>query len=297
MVHVWGRRILVTVFAVLVVGQVVPIGRMNPPVDPAQTMYAKMPVPPDIADILGRSCQDCHSSQTMWPWYSRVAPVSWFVVRHVDKGRGELNLSQWGRYTTRRQDRKLKEICEQVTSSKMPMSVYTLMHPQAKLSEHDRQTVCEWTDAARKNLAQEVRAASGHEGDSLGWPLCPPQDPRQARMLTVRKVALPNQPAGRLPATIEDLRTFQRSDGLLGEVGGVVRPVLRLSSINGGSQLGGGNAGRQGGSVRGAEPPQSCWRLWSPALGARAGSGPLRPGGGRWPDDRQVPQEAWPASG
>jgi hypothetical protein len=259
--RVWGRRILVTVFAALAVGQVVPIARTNPPVDPAQSMYAKMPVPPDIAGILGRSCQDCHSSQTMWPWYSRVAPVSWLVVRHVDKGRGELNLSEWGRYTTRRQDRKLKEICEQVTNSKMPMSVYTLMHPQAKLSDPDRKMICEWTNAARKNLAPDVRAASGHEGDSPGWPLCPPQDARQARMLTVRKVALPDQPAGRLPATMEDLRTFQRSDGLPGEVGGVVRPALRLSSISGASRFRGGNAGHRGGSARGAEPPQSCWRL------------------------------------
>jgi hypothetical protein len=161
MMRVWRRRILLTVFAVLVLAQFIPMARTNPPVDAAQTMSAKMPVPPDIASLLGRSCQDCHSSQTVWPWYSRVAPVSWLVVRDVNKGRGELNLSEWGRYTARRQDRKLKEICEQVTSRKMPMSAYTLVHPQAKLTDQDRKIVCDWAEAARKTLALVVIAASG----------------------------------------------------------------------------------------------------------------------------------------
>jgi len=148
----WGRRILVAVLALIVVAQFIPVGRANPPEDPAQTVYATMPVPPDVAGSLRRACHDCHSSQTVWPWYSQVAPVSWLVARDVTKGRGELNLSEWGRYPARRKDRKLKEICEQVTRGQMPMRVYTLMHPQAKLSDQDRKTMCGWADAARKEM-------------------------------------------------------------------------------------------------------------------------------------------------
>jgi hypothetical protein len=159
--RVWSRRIWLAVLAVFAVAQVVPIARMNPPADAAQAMAATMPIPPDIAGILGRSCQDCHSSQTVWPWYSRVAPVSWFVVHHVNEGRRELNLSEWGRYAARRKDRKLKEICEQVTNGKMPLTTYTLLHPQATLSDSERKHLCAWAEAARKSLAGGAATAGG----------------------------------------------------------------------------------------------------------------------------------------
>ena len=159
--HSWGKRLLLAVFVGLVMAQFVPVARTNPPVDSAETMPAKMPVPPDIASIFGRSCQDCHSNQTVWPWYSGVAPVSWLLVRHVNQGRSELNVSEWGRYTARRIDRKLKEICDQVASAKMPMATYTLLHPGAKLSNPDRKALCEWTDQARRKLAANTTAALG----------------------------------------------------------------------------------------------------------------------------------------
>ena len=157
----WGKRILLALFAGLVVAQVIPIARTNPPVEPAETMAAKMPVPTEITRIFERSCQDCHSSQTVWPWYSRVAPVSWFLAYHVSQGRGELNVSEWGRYTARRKDRKLKEICDQVASGKMPLATYTLLHPEAKLSGSDRKATCEWAEGARRKLAAITAVASG----------------------------------------------------------------------------------------------------------------------------------------
>ena len=151
--HGWGKRLLLAVLAGLVVAQFIPVARTNPPVESANTMAANMPVPPDIASILGRSCQDCHSNQTLWPWYSQVAPVSWFLAHHVNQGRGELNISEWGRYTARRVDRKLKEICDQVSSGKMPMATYTILHRGAKLSDQDRKALCEWAGQARRKLA------------------------------------------------------------------------------------------------------------------------------------------------
>jgi len=150
--HGWGGRILVAVLVLFVAAQFVPVGRANPPEDPAQTVYAAMPVPPEVASTFRRACHDCHSNQTVWPWYSRVAPVSWLVARDVTRGRGEMNLSEWGRYAARRKDRKLKEICEQVTRGEMPMRVYTLMHPHAKLSDQERKAMCGWADAARKEM-------------------------------------------------------------------------------------------------------------------------------------------------
>jgi hypothetical protein len=148
----WGGRSLVAALVLLVAAQFIPVDRANPPEDPAQTVYATTSVPPEVASLLRRACHDCHSSQTVWPWYSQVAPASWLVARDVTKGRGELNLSEWGRYPARRKDRKLKEICEQVTGGKMPMSVYTLMHPQAKLNDQERKAMCGWADTVRKEM-------------------------------------------------------------------------------------------------------------------------------------------------
>jgi hypothetical protein len=76
--------------------------------------------------------------------------VSWLLAYHVNEGRSELNFSEWGRYAARRKDRKLKEICEQVGKGKMPLLSYTIAHPQAKLSDQEKRSVCQWTDAARK---------------------------------------------------------------------------------------------------------------------------------------------------
>jgi hypothetical protein len=157
----WARRTVLLIMALLVVGQFIPVARTNPPVDAAQTISATTPLPSNVARIFERSCLDCHSNQTVWPWYSQLAPVSWFLAHHVNEARGELNLSDWGRYTVRRKDRKLKEICEQVASGKMPLGTYTLLHPQASLSHSDKKTLCDWTETARKSLAANATAAQG----------------------------------------------------------------------------------------------------------------------------------------
>ncbi len=91
----WIVRSVVVLVLVLLVAQVIPVTpRTNPPVDPAKTMAAHLPVPGDVSAVFQRACQDCHSNQTRWPWYSQVAPISWLLARHVSEGRQELNMSE-----------------------------------------------------------------------------------------------------------------------------------------------------------------------------------------------------------
>src|ERR1700693_5625393 len=71
--------------------------RTNPAVDESQTIFARTQMTPQVAAIFNRSCVDCHSNKTVWPWYTNVAPVSWFIVNHVNEGRGNMNLSEWAR--------------------------------------------------------------------------------------------------------------------------------------------------------------------------------------------------------
>ena len=127
--------------------------RTNPGIDQTQTIHARLQMNPQVAAILDRSCQDCHSNSTRWPWYSNVAPVSWFVIDHVNHGRSHLNLSEWGTLDNRQAGKKLEEICEEVEDGAMPMQSYTRIHWGAKLSPDDIKTLCEWTAAERARIA------------------------------------------------------------------------------------------------------------------------------------------------
>lgn len=147
----WLAIVLAVAFAGI---QFVRPARTNPQVDPSQTIEARTQMPPDVASILERSCRDCHSNKTVWPWYTQVAPVSWWLTNHVNEGRHDMNLSEWGKLDRDRQDRKLRQICDEVQDGAMPLSSYLPMHPTARLSDQDRKTLCDWTDQERERLAQ-----------------------------------------------------------------------------------------------------------------------------------------------
>jgi hypothetical protein len=137
----------------LVVSQFFGRAKTNPATDESQTINARLPVSPQVAAILERSCSDCHSNKTRWPWYSNVAPVSWLVVGDVNEARQNMNFSEWGRYTHSDVDGLLKRICREVKSGGMPLPIYTPLHPGSKLSTEDVKTLCDWTDAERARLA------------------------------------------------------------------------------------------------------------------------------------------------
>lgn len=109
-------------------------------------------VEPSIMEILDRSCLDCHSDATRYPWYSYVAPVSLLINEDVKRGRERLNLSRWHEYSPIRQQRALSEIANQIRDGGMPLEIYVLLHPSAKLSRSDADAVFKWTQAERLRL-------------------------------------------------------------------------------------------------------------------------------------------------
>lgn len=147
--------IAVAIVAVLVVIQLVRPAMENPPVDPKMELSAIHPASPDVAGILQRSCNDCHSNRTVWPAYSHLAPASWLIASDVHRGRNAMNLSEWGAYAPERSQKLLRDMCSEVTDGEMPGFSYKLMHPSAKLSTADVQSVCGWT----KNVV--AQSASG----------------------------------------------------------------------------------------------------------------------------------------
>jgi len=146
----WFFVILVILFLAI---QFVRPARTNPAVDESRTIFARTQMPPQVAAIFNRSCVDCHSNKTVWPWYTNVAPISWFITGHVNDGRQMMNLSEWGRMDQDRQSKKLRQMCEEVTDGAMPLSSYTPLHPGSKLSPADVKTLCDWTDAERARVS------------------------------------------------------------------------------------------------------------------------------------------------
>jgi hypothetical protein len=122
--------------------------RTNPPVDPRRTLEATIAITPAAAAVLDRACRDCHSNETRWPWYAHVAPVSWFVIDHVNHGRSHFNYSDWARYPRDDARRLLENSCAQARRETMPLPSYTFVHRAARLSDADVAALCGWTDEA-----------------------------------------------------------------------------------------------------------------------------------------------------
>lgn len=135
------RRVILIAIAALAAAQLVPVSRQNPPVQ------QEVPAPPQVREVLRRSCYDCHSNETRWPWYSRVAPVSWLVAYDVRHARGHANFSTWDKYDEKKRADILDDIWEEVRDHEMPLFYYLPLHPKARLSDADRELLHQWTGA------------------------------------------------------------------------------------------------------------------------------------------------------
>jgi hypothetical protein len=150
------KKVLKIIVIVLVVAfaaiQFIRPAFTNPPENPGDTIEASMQVPEGVGMILSRSCADCHSNRTAYPWYSKIAPASWLLANHIEEGRRELNLSVWNTYETRKKIRKLDSICEEVENGEMPLSSYLWIHWDAKMNPGDSQTLCTWANGEKERL-------------------------------------------------------------------------------------------------------------------------------------------------
>jgi hypothetical protein len=138
-----------------------PYPRTNPPTNPANTIEANLQIPENIKEMLDRSCRSCHSHDTEWPWYSRVAPVSWLVAKDVHHGRKALNFSEWTNGAGKSPaviSARLFASCADVRDGRMPLAGYSFMHPLSKPDPNDVRRFCAWADGESKRLAEEARA-------------------------------------------------------------------------------------------------------------------------------------------
>lgn len=132
------NKICVIVILTLGAMQFLRIDKTKLSVDPSKDFISVTNPPKEIKNILMRACYDCHSNQTVYPWYTNVAPVSWWIKHHIDEGKEHLNFSVWADYNTERKKHKLEECYEMVEDREMPLFSYTIVHTTSKLSGKDR---------------------------------------------------------------------------------------------------------------------------------------------------------------
>jgi heme-binding protein len=131
----WGALAFCVAFIAI---QLVPVSRTNPAVQ------SEFRGSPELVSVLRRACYDCHSNETVWPWYSRVAPLSWIIAHDVSEGRADLNFSTWNQLSPQKQAEAIKESWEEVAEGKMPTWYYVIVHPKARLSPNDQSILRAW---------------------------------------------------------------------------------------------------------------------------------------------------------
>jgi hypothetical protein len=134
------KQAAILVVVIVAAAQLVRPSRANPPIDANRAIQA-YEAASGLAPILDRSCGDCHSNATVWPWYTEVAPVSWLMAYGVSKGRTAVNFSEWGAYSPEQRRILLSLSCQDASDGKMP-GAYTWLRPETRLSAQDIATVC-----------------------------------------------------------------------------------------------------------------------------------------------------------
>ena len=142
------KVILLIIAGIVIVIQFIPVDRTNPPVT------ADLWAPEDVKEILKNSCYDCHSNETDWPWYSYVTPVSWLVSNDVNDARRHLNFSDWENMNMSARKKMLDEIWEEIEGGEMPLSIYTFMHSDAKISDEQLKFIFNWTQVAADSIPE-----------------------------------------------------------------------------------------------------------------------------------------------
>jgi hypothetical protein len=142
------KKLLIFTLLVLIGIQFVP---MDVPAEVPTKAEDELQAPEEVQAILKRACFDCHSNHTNFPWYSSIAPASWFTKMHVEEGREHMNFSTWASYDDEKKAKYLEKIPKAI-KSKMPLPSYLIMHDEAKLSDDDRKVLTDWAAEAAFDL-------------------------------------------------------------------------------------------------------------------------------------------------
>ena len=145
-------RIILLIIAFLILIQFFPPDKSVPPTDPSTDFVVVTSPRRKITSMLHASCYDCHSYTTIYPWYSDIAPVSWFLQLHIREGRENLNFSMYGTLPRDKRSQLMSEIKEVIEKKEMPLRSYALMHKNARMNNGMRETLIKWFSEGKNDI-------------------------------------------------------------------------------------------------------------------------------------------------
>ncbi len=150
-----GRKILLVILVAFIAIQFIQPARNQSGQVLSTDIAMAYQIPDTVQAILKLACYDCHSNNTRYPWYTYVQPVGWLLANHIRDGKEELNFSEFGSYSNRRKQSKLKSIQSQVRDGDMPLYSYTLLHNKARLTDEQKQFIIDWAQKMKDSLEQK----------------------------------------------------------------------------------------------------------------------------------------------
>jgi len=141
------KKILLGLLLFMIVAQFFRIDKTNPPVIAANDILNMASAPESVQDVMKRACYDCHSNETKYPWYMNVAPVSWWTKGHINNARASLNFSEWASFSPADKKHQLEDSALKVRKKWMPISSYLIAHPEARITEEEREMLAKWFES------------------------------------------------------------------------------------------------------------------------------------------------------
>jgi hypothetical protein len=147
------KKILLAILVVLIIIQFIQPAHNKSEQLLATDIIKIYNIPDSVQKVLKTACYDCHSNNTNYPWYAYVQPVGWILNNHIQNGKADLNFSEFGTYSVRKQKNKLRSIVNSIRDDEMPLSSYKLMHKSVRLSNDDKALIIDWTTKTKDNLS------------------------------------------------------------------------------------------------------------------------------------------------
>lgn len=151
------NKILLTILAVLILIQFIKPAKNQSLAPGPNDTFANYTAADSTKQLIQTACYDCHSNNTVYPWYSEIQPVAWWLADHVNEGKSELNFSEFASYEPKKADHKLEEVIEMIQEGEMPLKSYTLIHGDAKLSEEQKTSITNWAEGLRNQIKPAIK--------------------------------------------------------------------------------------------------------------------------------------------
>lgn len=151
------KKVLIALSVVLIIIQFIKPAKNQSIAPTPNDIFANFEASESTKQLIQTSCYDCHSNNTVYPWYSEIQPVAWWIADHINEGKSELNFSEFTSYTPKKADHKLEEVIEMIQEGEMPLKSYTLIHGNAKLSEVQKTEIITWAKELRNQIKPNIK--------------------------------------------------------------------------------------------------------------------------------------------